>query len=178
MPYADPEVARRESARRMREMRARRAAERPPPLTAERVRELEEKLRAAEFRLAGESRYSWASVLTEASPGRIAQDIFARRNRKTVMAIRRELAKLVKVDEELIFTPSREDEDLALTLLGLAPHTLLSEHDIAAAYREKAMRLHPDQGGGGDGDVMTALRKARDVLVHILHTHGPSKRRA
>ena len=49
-------------------------------------------------------------------------------------------------------------------LTGSARGTLTAA-EINAAYRTKVKKLHPDTGGGGDSDMMTALQGARDTLL-------------
>ena len=57
-----------------------------------------------------------------------------------------------------------DDLHLAREMLGLGSGTLAAA-TVNAAYRAKALKLHPDAGGGGDSDTMTALKRARDALL-------------
>jgi hypothetical protein len=58
------------------------------------------------------------------------------------------------------------DSKLSRGLLGLR-RDKLTVNEIQAAYRTKVKQLHPDQGGGGDSDVMPTLQAARDHLLRL-----------
>jgi hypothetical protein len=60
----------------------------------------------------------------------------------------------------------QEDTTLAALLLGLPSgvRDMWSKEDIDAAYRARVRRHHPDSGGDGDVDTLTALDRAYDCL--------------
>lgn len=64
------------------------------------------------------------------------------------------------------FTRSAYDVDSALADLGLDAMPT-DDAALAAAFRATMRRLHPDAGGSGDVEAITAAHRARDALLKL-----------
>ena len=91
-----------------------------------------------------------------------AADAAAREERERRRTERHELHRDIR--DAIEADHPAADSKLARTALGLGSGDLTAA-EIQAAYRSKVRKLHPDQGGSGDGDTMAALQEARDRLL-------------
>ena len=81
----------------------------------------------------------------------------------SIYSVRYPLSNFYRVREEAVDESTR-DEQLAFGLLGIrAPCTL---DDIKAAYRRRAMEVHPDRGGS-PGDFLAVEDAYRQLLVAV-----------
>ena len=127
--------------------------------------------------------------VTALRPKALGELIWQRLGRRAALAVRTRISQLAQAEDNAkavaqaklraAAAAAREAEfraswgsgaflgptsDRDYQLLGLSRGPLTADK-IIKAYRAKVKKLHPDQGGGGDSDTLTALQEARNALL-------------